>query len=99
MDGTELKLLMLMLQMRGQFDRKGGTMVFKGMQTEGILYSKHQKNGGDGVQLLLLRPSVDNTVDTSVRNSERRFQSVPSSSGVGLGNPRRENIYMDSNFD
>ena len=37
MDGTELKLLMLMLQMRGQFDRKGGTMVSKGMQTEGII--------------------------------------------------------------
>lgn len=37
MDGTELKLLMLMLQMRGQFDRKGGTMVAKASQTDGLL--------------------------------------------------------------
>ena len=35
MDSTELKLLMLMLQMRGQFDRQGGLMVNKGAQTDG----------------------------------------------------------------
>ena len=43
MDGTELKLLMLMLQMRGQFDRKGGTMVSKGMQTEGVIFTHKPK--------------------------------------------------------
>lgn len=37
LEGTELKLLMLMLQMRGQFDRTGGPMQSKSSQTEGIL--------------------------------------------------------------
>ena len=37
MDSTELKLLMLMLQMRGQFDRAGGLMVNKGAQTDGAV--------------------------------------------------------------
>ena len=36
MDTTELKLLMLMLQMRGQFDKNGGPMVNKGSQTDTI---------------------------------------------------------------
>ena len=48
MDGTELKLLMLMLQMRGQFDRKGGTMVSKGMQTEGVILTHKPNTKRDG---------------------------------------------------
>ena len=33
LDATELKLLILMLQMRGQFDAQGGPMVPKATQT------------------------------------------------------------------
>jgi len=43
MEGTELKLLMLMLQMRGQFDRKGGAMVSKQSQTDGVLIVPSQR--------------------------------------------------------
>ena len=42
LEGTELKLLMLMLQMRGQFDRTGGPMQSKSSQTEGILIFQDQ---------------------------------------------------------
>ena len=40
LESSELKILMLMLQMRGQFDRSGGPMVSKSSQTEGILVHK-----------------------------------------------------------
>ena len=42
LEGTELKILMLMLQMRGQFDRSGGPMLSKSSQTDGVLIVQNQ---------------------------------------------------------
>ena len=43
LESSELKILMLMLQMRGQFDRTGGPMLSKSCQTEGVLINKSTK--------------------------------------------------------
>jgi len=62
MDGTELKLLMLMLQMRGQFDRSGGTMVSKSSQTEGILITNGSKSTLKSSQQMLLNKASTNDI-------------------------------------
>ena len=82
MDGTELKLLMLMLQMRGQFDRKGGTMVSKAMQTEGLVYTQHP----------LTSDSRGRLIGGPDHGPERRNLSVPAGPGPN------ERIYSDTDF-
>lgn len=65
-------------------------MVSKGMQTEGILYTRHQ-GSSENLQMLVLKPSHDSVVETQP-NSGRRNQSVPTNL------PKRES-YTETSFD
>ena len=72
MDSTELKLLMLMLQMRGQFDRNGGPMVSKGSQTEGVLVlpGRSQNQNSSGKVHQIVSRSLDGSSEEQLKNME-----------------------------